>query len=118
MRITLLLGLRNLFRQKRRNFLLALIIAFGMSVLIMSGSTGDGMTDIMLNNMLVNWVGHIQVTIFEKMDKNGNIIRDRDKIMDILRGKTSITSKRLKRVSTSGPGLSATAGLPTSTLPA
>ncbi|MGA2141397.1 MAG: ABC transporter permease [Brevinematales bacterium] len=86
MRITLLLGLRNLLRQKRRNFLLALIIAFGMSVLIMSGSTGDGMTDIMLNNMLVNWVGHIQVTIFEKMDKNGNIIRDRDKIMGILRG--------------------------------
>jgi len=84
MKITLLLGLRNIFRQKRRNFLLALIISFGMAVLIMSGSISDGMMDIMLNNMLVNWVGHIQVTIFEKLDKNGNIIRNRDKLTRIL----------------------------------
>lgn len=85
MKTTLLLSFRNLLRQKRRNFLLAVIIAFGMTVLIMSASVGDGMTDIMLNHMLVNWVGHIQVTIFEKLDRNVNIIRNKEKLINIIK---------------------------------
>ncbi len=85
MRTTLLLILRNLLRQKRRNFLLAVIIAFGMAVLILSGSIGDGMTDLMLNKMLVNWVGHIQVTIFEKLERNGPVIRNKENLITLLR---------------------------------
>ncbi len=86
MKNILAISLRNLFRQKRRNILLTVIIAFGMLVLVMSGATGDGMADIILNKILVNSVGHIQVAGFEILDKNNSIIRDKEKMLEIIGG--------------------------------
>lgn len=56
---------RNLLRQKRRNALLGVAIAFGATVLLMAGSFARGITDILFNRLMVFAFGHIRVTGYE-----------------------------------------------------
>lgn len=52
MSMLLKISLRNLLRQKRRNVLLGIGIAFGMSILIMANSFAHGLSDILLNKII------------------------------------------------------------------
>ncbi|MFC1504650.1 FtsX-like permease family protein [Spirochaetota bacterium] len=78
------LGLRNLLRQKRRNLFLGGAIAFGIMVLVISNSFTHGLTDLMLNKLFVYSQGHIKIASTEKNNRSLSIIRDKNRIMNII----------------------------------
>ncbi|MGB6370212.1 MAG: FtsX-like permease family protein [Atribacterota bacterium] len=55
------LGLKNLTRQKRRNFITILVIAFAFFIYLFIGSIMEGMTEISFNNIKNYDTGSIQV---------------------------------------------------------
>lgn len=81
---TLLLSLRNLFRQKRRNILLGTGIAFGVMVLIVAISFTHGITDMLLNEFMKYASGHIRVATYEGGNRNNMVIRDKERIKKII----------------------------------
>lgn len=78
MKIIFKISLRNLVRQKRRNLLLGLGIAFGMCLLVLANSLGSGISDLLLNGMVESFSAHIFVKRIEKDEKKWNIIRDKE----------------------------------------
>ena len=88
MGVILKISVRNLLRQKRRNLLLGIGIAFGMSILIVANSFSHGLSDILLNKLLVLITGHIKVIMAEKNDRKNarawNIIRDQERIKRVI----------------------------------
>jgi putative ABC transport system permease protein len=58
---SLKLGLKNLTRQKRRNFITILVIAFAFFIYLFIGSIMEGMTEISFNNIKNYDTGSIQV---------------------------------------------------------
>ena len=79
------ISLRNLFRQKRRNILLGSGIAFGMCILIVANAFSHGLSDILLNKIIVWITGHLVVTMREQNEKEWEIIRDKERIMQAIR---------------------------------
>ena len=59
MNVILKISLRNLLRQKRRNLLLGSGIAFGMCLLVLANAFSHGISDILLNKMIVYMTGHM-----------------------------------------------------------
>ena len=78
------LALRNLFRQKRRSLLLGIGIAFGMMVLVIASAFSTGLSDILLNKVIINMFGHISVASSEKTQNTKTIIRDRDRFIAMM----------------------------------
>jgi ABC-type lipoprotein release transport system permease subunit len=85
MKLILSLSLRNLLRQKRRSFFLGIAISFGMMILVMANSFSHGITDNLLNRMVVYMTGHMSVTVMENSSQNRPVIRDKDRIIRIIR---------------------------------
>lgn len=85
MRLVLFLAFRNLFRQKRRNLLLGVAIGFGMMILVLANSFSHGISDNILNKMVVYMVGHMEVSIMEKSKQYSRVIRDRERFVRIIR---------------------------------
>ncbi|MGA2141212.1 MAG: FtsX-like permease family protein [Brevinematales bacterium] len=83
---------RNLFRQKRRNFFLGLAIALGMMILVATSSFTKGLTDTILNRWLIYAYGHVAINGYEEGNRNKSIIRDMDRIIDILKNVKGIKS--------------------------
>jgi ABC-type lipoprotein release transport system permease subunit len=79
------ISLRNLWRQRRRTILLGTAIAFGMMILVLANSFSRGLGDIIFNQMLVHSNGHIQVSAIENGKIRGGVIRDKDRIIKIIR---------------------------------
>jgi ABC-type lipoprotein release transport system permease subunit len=77
------IALRNLLRQKRRNILLGIAIAFGMMILVLANSFSHGISDVIFNKILRYTSGHVSVAF----SRNGNIYRmlfkDGDRMMAI-----------------------------------
>lgn len=84
MGLILKISLRNLFRQKRRNILLGIAIAFGMMILLLANSFSRGLSDMIFNKMLVYSMGHISVSVIEKGKFRESIIRDKDRFINII----------------------------------
>ncbi|GAK50495.1 hypothetical protein U14_01726 [Candidatus Moduliflexus flocculans] len=85
MNMLLKISVRNLFRQKRRNVLLGIGIAFGMAILIVSNAFAHGLSDILLNKIIKWMTGHILVTMQEKQDKRTyGLIRDKERFNQII----------------------------------
>ncbi|HRP68229.1 MAG TPA: FtsX-like permease family protein [Turneriella sp.] len=78
-------ALRNLMRQKRRNALLGVAIAFGTMILIVANSFSRGITDTLLNKVVVRLTGHIELAISERSRPQNLIIRDKAKYLDLLK---------------------------------
>ena len=76
MKLLFKIAFRNLIRQKKRNALLSLAIAFGMIILIVSNSFAVGLTDIFINKFMAFLTGHVEIAITEKANINNDIIRD------------------------------------------
>lgn len=55
------LSLRNLFRQKRRNLMLGIGIAFGMMILVIANSFSHGMVDVLIKDIVSNAFGHLVI---------------------------------------------------------
>ncbi len=95
------IAFRNLVRQKRRNLLLGGAIAFGMTIMIVVSSFSNGLSDSLLNRLLVNMAGHIQVTMMEKKDqKTLSVIRDEERIRTLIQKALPPKTEIKERVST------------------
>ncbi|HOJ77734.1 MAG TPA: FtsX-like permease family protein [Bacillota bacterium] len=77
------LSLRNLLRQKRRNFLLGMAISFGMMILVIANSFSHGMVDVLINEVVANAFGHI--VIDNNYGSSFPVIRDRQKMETIIK---------------------------------
>ena len=100
MNIIFKISLRNLVRQKRRNLLLGSGIMIGVCLLVMANALSAGITDMIFNGMVATFSGHIFVTRAEKDKYQYTIIRDQDRMKDII-------LHTLKDVQTVGEYLSA-----------
>ncbi|MBI5417544.1 hypothetical protein HZA55_06310, partial [Candidatus Poribacteria bacterium] len=85
MNLITMISLRNLFRQKRRNFLLGIAIALGVMILIIAHAFSNGITDILFNRILVRVVGHVSLVFNEKGGVEKYIFRDRARILKIVK---------------------------------
>ncbi|MBN8221825.1 MAG: ABC transporter permease [Spirochaetes bacterium] len=78
------LAFRNLIRQRRRNLLLGVAIAFGTMILILANSFSRGITDTLLNKIVVQMTGHLELAVLERSRAQNLLIRDRQKYLDLL----------------------------------
>ncbi|NBV41597.1 hypothetical protein EBR96_02345, partial [bacterium] len=85
MKTLIMLSLRNLLRQKRKNILLGSAIAFGTLTLVISTSFVNGITDTLFNRVIVYMTGHIELHMSEKGSQYYSIIRDRSRMEAIVR---------------------------------
>ncbi|MCU0848624.1 MAG: FtsX-like permease family protein [Spirochaetes bacterium] len=85
MRLILSLGFRNLLRQKRRSFFLGTAICFGMMILVLTNSFSHGISDTLLNRVVVYMTGHMSLTGMEDGSRNRRIIRDKKRFMDLIK---------------------------------
>ena len=86
MNLIIRIALRNLLRQKSRSFLLGIGIGFGMMILVVSHSFSNGLSDIILNRLIVDIMGHVSVACREKIGKNTSmVIRDKHEMEDLMR---------------------------------
>ena len=69
MNIIFKVSLRNLLRQKRRNFFLGIGIAFGMSILVIASSFSQGLVDVLIKDLISSVTGHVQINGNEKPPK-------------------------------------------------
>jgi len=81
----LFLSARNLLRQKRRNAMLGVAIGFGMMILVMADSFASGLSDTLLNRVIVYMTGHLEVAMMEKSKAELRVIRDKDRFLKIIR---------------------------------
>ncbi|MFP4016823.1 MAG: hypothetical protein ACLFUI_07295, partial [Halanaerobiales bacterium] len=83
MKLVFRLGLRNLLRQKKRNFLLGTCIAIGMMILVIANSFSHGLVDVLINDIVSYAFGHLVV--------QGNpgtmytMINDKERVEEIIR---------------------------------
>ena len=80
-----LISFRNFIRQKRRNILFAIAIAFGIMILTVFNSFAKGLSDTLLNRVIVYMSGHIKVNVVEDGRFMNPIIRDKEKTLKIVR---------------------------------
>lgn len=79
MGVLLKLSLRNLLRQKKRNILLGLGIAFGMMIIVIANSFSHGMVDVLIEDVVTYAFGHIVVD--SRIGSSGyHMIRDKRRI--------------------------------------
>lgn len=78
------ISVRNLLRQKRRNLLLGVAIAFGMMVLVVANSFSHGISDSLLNRIVVYVAGHMELAMVEEGRLRTPIIRDKDRFLSII----------------------------------
>ena len=84
MGLILRLSLRNLFRQKRRNFFLGIGIAFGMMILVIASSFSHGMVDVLINDVVSDAFGHLVIDCKPGSHAYYSVIRDKERIMEII----------------------------------
>jgi len=84
MNFILMISLRNLFRQKKRNILLGISIAFGVMILVVANSFSHGISDVMFNRVMRYVAGQVSITAFEKNMISCQIFRDKNRLMDIV----------------------------------
>lgn len=79
------LSLRNLLRQKKRNLMLGIGIAFGMMILVVANSFSHGMTEVLIKDIVTNAFGHLVVDCkTTNSDFAFPLIRDKARIKNII----------------------------------
>lgn len=56
------IAFRNIFRQRRRSFLMGSVMVLGTAIIILGNSFGDGIEKQMVDNIIALKSGHVQVT--------------------------------------------------------
>lgn len=79
------LALRNLIRQRRRNLLLGVALAFGTMILVVANAFSAGITDTLLNKIVVQMTGHLELAVIERARAQNLLIRDREFYLGLLR---------------------------------
>ena len=83
------LSLRNLMRQKKRNSLLGLALVLGMMMMVLALSFANGISDVLFNQVIVKFTGHISVKRFEDGRIHSPIIRDKTNLIHLIRENVS-----------------------------
>ncbi len=84
MGLILNLSLRNLLRQKRRNLLLGIGIAFGMMILVVANSFSHGIVDVLIKDVVSYAYGHMSIDGIQSGSQMTTMIRDKQRIMDAI----------------------------------
>ena len=79
------LAFRNLVRQRRRNLLLGVALAFGTMILMVANAFSAGITDTLLNKIVVQMTGHIELAVIERARAQNVLIRDREQYLQLLK---------------------------------
>jgi ABC-type lipoprotein release transport system permease subunit len=90
MKLLIMLSLRNLFRQKRRNILLGIAIALGITILVTANSFSHGISDNMFNKIMRYVTGQVTVRFNEKGKMTRELFRDKARIMNILKNEPGV----------------------------
>jgi ABC-type lipoprotein release transport system permease subunit len=85
MKMLMMLSLRNLLRQKRRNLMLGIAIGIGVMILIMAGSFSRGISDTLFNRIVTYVAGHVSININEGFGKRTPVFRDRGRLLEIIK---------------------------------
>lgn len=81
----ILISLRNLLRQKRRNLLLGGAIAVGMAVLAVANAFSHGISDVMFNRIMTYVTGHVSVAFSERGNTMSQVFHDGDRVLALAR---------------------------------
>ena len=93
MKSIMFLAFRNFIRQRRRNMMLGAAVAFGVMVLTVAMAFTNGLTDTILNRIVIYMCGHIQINVFEQGRFMTPIIRDKQRFEDLLRANVTDIEK-------------------------
>ncbi|MCP4050392.1 MAG: FtsX-like permease family protein [bacterium] len=85
MKLIFLISFRNLIRQKRRNIQLGIAIAFGIVILTIANAFSKGITDNLLNRLIVFTSGHMKISMIESGRVMNPIIRDRAYVLKTIK---------------------------------
>ena len=98
MTLTLKLAWRNLIRQKRRNILLGIAISFGMMILVIANSFSHGISDTLINRVVVIMTGHIDVALVEAGNVRAPFMREKARFEEIIRKNVTGVKKIIENV--------------------
>ncbi|NLE01078.1 MAG: FtsX-like permease family protein [Fibrobacter sp.] len=85
MNVLVNISLRNLVRQKRRNLLLGIAIAFGMMILIVAHGFSHGISDNLFNKIVVYVSGHLNISFSENGNLYKQVFHDGPRIKEIIK---------------------------------
>ena len=85
MKLLLLISLRNLFRQKRRNVLLGIAIAFGTMILILASAFSHGISEVLFNQIVVYVSGHVSVNFADNGNQFKQVFHDGPRFREIVK---------------------------------
>lgn len=88
MKMLLMLSLRNLLRQKRRNLMLGIAIGLGVMILIMASSFSRGISDTLFNRIVTYVAGHVSINMNEGFGRRTPVFRDRERLFDLVKKNT------------------------------
>jgi ABC-type lipoprotein release transport system permease subunit len=89
MNVILKISLRNLLRQKRRNILLGIAMAFGTMILVLASSFSHGISDVLFNKIVVYVAGHVSVGFSESGNMYKQVFHDGDRMVAIVKKELS-----------------------------
>ena len=89
MNVILKISLRNLLRQKRRNILLGIAMAFGTMILVLASSFSHGISDVLFNKIVVYVAGHVSVGFSENGNMYRQVFHDGDRMVTIVKKELS-----------------------------
>jgi ABC-type lipoprotein release transport system permease subunit len=87
--VILRISLRNLLRQKRRNILLGIAMAFGTMILVLASSFSHGISDVLFNKIVVYVAGHVSVGFTERGDMYRQVYHDGDRMIEVVKKELS-----------------------------
>ena len=79
------MSFRNLLRQKRRNMLLGIAIAFGAMVLILANAFSHGISKVMFERIVRYAVGHVSVSYMRSGDMMNMVFHDDERILEAIK---------------------------------
>jgi len=79
------ISLRNLLRQKRRNLLLGVAIAFGTMVLIMASAFSHGISEVLFKEIIVYVSGHVSVNFADNGNQFAQVFHDGPRVLDMIK---------------------------------
>jgi ABC-type lipoprotein release transport system permease subunit len=85
MKTLLFLSVRNFIRQRRRNILLGGAIAFGVMMLTVANAFSAGITDSLLNRIVIYMSGHVQINMIENGRIMSPVVRNRDEMLNVIK---------------------------------
>lgn len=84
------ISFRNFLRQRRRNILLGIAIAFGVMVLTVTNAFSRGISDNLLNRVVIYMTGHVRVNVMEKGRFMSPIVRNPELIKRVQTATTGL----------------------------